>query len=81
MQNGTIPILEENEEGFTAPSCKSTVGYVMDAILGIKGLVIIILNIQGYLWWRKKAKGYHFHAIKILVFFSIAIVSQSQIYF
>jgi hypothetical protein len=44
----------ENEAGFTAPTCKSTIGYVFDAIMGVKGVLIILINIQGYLWWRRK---------------------------
>lgn len=47
----------------------------MDAILGVKGIIIILINIQGFLWWRRKSKGYRFHAIKALLFLSSGLVS------
>jgi hypothetical protein len=69
-------VLEQNNFGYTAPECRDTLAYVFDAILGIKGILLILLNIQGFLWWWRKTRGYRFLAIKALMILCACLVSQ-----
>ena len=69
---------EEVETCIGAPDCKGTVGWIIDALILIKSLVIIFGNVQGIIWWSRNAKSHFPIAIKVLMVFSIIIVSKSS---
>ena len=60
----------------TPAECKGWLGIVVDVLIGIKMVVLVLLNLQGYLWWRN-TRGTNFtFSIKLLLIISTAIVSQ-----
>ena len=62
----------------TPAECKGWLGIVVDVLVGIKMVVLVGLNIQGYLWWRN-TRGTNFtFSIKFLFIISTAIVSYSS---
>lgn len=72
LQDDTVII--ETSECKTAAQCQGTVGIVMNVIVGIKMVVLVLLNVQGYLWWRKARRSNFTAALKLLMIGSTAIV-------
>jgi hypothetical protein len=59
----------------TAAECKGTVGIVMDVIVGIKMVVLLFGNLQGWLWWRSVKSNTFTTSLKLLLLASSGIVS------
>lgn len=59
----------------TPKECKGTVGTVMDVIVGIKMVVLIFSNLQGWLWWRRVKHNSFTLSLKVLLLASTGIVS------
>ena len=50
----------------------------MDVIVGLKGFILILLNIQGFLWWRRTKNSQFSVGIKVLIILSTIIVSLNR---
>jgi hypothetical protein len=72
LQDDSVNI--DTSECKTAAQCQGTVGIVMNVIVGIKMVVLVLLNMQGYLWWRKARRSNFTAALKLLMIGSTAIV-------
>lgn len=62
----------------TAEECTPAVNwitYLITALVGVKMLIILFLNLQGYFWWRNVLASYFTLSIKILLILSSGVVS------
>lgn len=74
LQNDTVDSI--TTECRTPAQCQGTVGIIMNVIVGVKMVILLILNTQGYLWWRKARASNFTAALKLLMIGSSAIVSE-----
>jgi len=58
----------------TPAECKGWLGIVVDVIVGIKMVILVALNMQGYFWWRNTRGSNFTFSIKFLFIISTAIV-------
>lgn len=64
----------------TPAECKGWLGILVDVLIGLKMVALVLLNLQGYIWWRN-TRGTNFtFSIKMLFIISTAIVSIRRLY-
>ena len=56
--------------------CKGMLGYTLDVLITIKAIVLVLLNIQGYQWFRHNRNNRYVLGVKVLLMVSSLIVSS-----